>query len=149
MKTLYFEDVEPGFKFSGGPITVSADDITTFAAQFDPQPFHLDPDAAKSSFFNGLAASGWHTAALTMRLLVTNLPFAGEYIGSRIEIHWPRPVRPNDQLRVEAELLEKRASRSLPKFGVFKMKILTLNQHDQVVQELTSFTYHPRRNPES
>ncbi len=112
--------------------------IKAFATQFDPQPFHLDEGAAGASFFGGLAASGWHTAALTMRLLVeSGFRPAGGIIGSRAdELKWPRPVRPGDELRVEAEVLEVRRSSSRPGQGFVKCRTTTLNQNDEPVQVL-------------
>jgi len=119
-------------------VRVDAAAIKAFAAQFDPQPFHLDEDAARGSFFGGLAASGWHTAALTMRLLVgSGFRPAGGIIGSRAdEMKWPRPVRPGDELHVEAEVLEARASSSRPGQGFVKCRTTTLNQNGEPVQIL-------------
>ena len=110
--------------------------MKAFAAEFDPQPFHLDEDAARSTFFGGLAASGWHTAAVTMRLLVdSELKPAGGIIGAGFdEFRWPRPVRPGDELRVECEILEVRQSKSRPEQGMVKFRTNTLNQRDEVVQ---------------
>ena len=137
MDVRYFEDFAVGQRFrSNGTVTVTADDIKAFAAQFDPQPFHLDEDAALASFFGGLAASGWHTAALTMRLLVdSDMRPAGGTIGAGgEEMKWPLAVRPGDVLRVEAEVLEVRASRSRPDIGIVKVQLTTFNQADQPVQ---------------
>jgi acyl dehydratase len=115
---------------------VDAAGIKAFAAQFDPQPFHLDEEAARGSFFEGLAASGWHTAALTMRLLVdSDLKPAGGIVGAGFdELRWPRPVRPGDELRVESEVLEIRASKSRPDQGIIKVRATTLNQINEPVQ---------------
>ncbi len=136
---FYLEDFTAGQRFrSTTPVRVEADEIKAFAAQFDPQPFHLDEKAAKDSFFGGLAASGWHTAALTMKLLVGS-PFepAGGIIGTRAEeMSWPRAVRPGDELRVEGEILEVRASRSRPEHGFVKARSTTLNQNGEPVQVL-------------
>ena len=112
--------------------------IKAFAGQFDPQPFHLDEDAARGSLFGGLAASGWHTAALTMRLLVdSEMKPAGGIVGAWAEeLKWPRPVRPGDELQVEAEVLEVRASRSRPGQGFVKCRTTTLNQQREPVQVL-------------
>jgi acyl dehydratase len=136
---FYLEDFAAGQRFrSAGSVRVEAAEIKAFAAQFDPQPFHLDDEQAKQSFFGGLAASGWHTAALTMKLLVGS-PFepAGGIIGTRAEeMSWPRAVRPGDELRVEGEILEVRSSRSRPEHGFVKAKSTTLNQRNEPVQVL-------------
>ena len=135
---LYLEDFAPGQKQVSGTLRVDAAAIKSFAAQFDPQPFHLNEDAARSSFFGGLAASGWHTAALTMRLLVdSGFRPAGGIIGTRAdELKWPRPVRPGDELHVEAEVLEVRPSSSRPGQGFVKCRTTTLNQGGEPVQVL-------------
>ena len=135
---LYLEDFAPGQKQVSGTLRVDAAAIQAFAAQFDPQPFHLNEDAAGSSFFGGLAASGWHTAALTMRLLVdSGFRPAGGIIGTRAEeLKWPRPVRPGDELHVEAEVLEVRPSSSRPGQGFVKCRTTTLNQDGEPVQVL-------------
>ncbi len=136
MTERYLEDFEPGQTFGSGRIHIDAARIKSFAAEFDPQPFHLDDSAATDSIFRGLAASGWHTAALTMRLLVdSDLNPAGGIVGAGFdELRWPRPVRPGDELRVESEVLEIRASKSRHDQGVIKVRATTLNQHDQPVQ---------------
>jgi len=135
---IYLEDFAAGQKHVSGTLRVDAKAIKAFAEQFDPQPFHLDEDAARASFFGGLAASGWHTAALTMRLLVTSgFRPAGGIIGTRAEeLRWPRPVRPGDELRVEAEVLEVRPSSSRPGQGFVKCRTTTLNQNGEPVQVL-------------
>jgi acyl dehydratase len=132
----YLEDFEPGQKYGSGRLSVDAERIKAFAAEFDPQPFHLDESAARETFFKGLAASGWHTAAMTMRLLVdSELAPAGGIIGAGFdEMRWPRPVRPADELRVESEILEVRGSKSRPDQGVVKVRTTTLNQNDEPVQ---------------
>lgn len=132
----FFEDFEVGQIFRSGAIEVTAERIKSFAAEFDPQPFHLDEKAAQESLFAGLAASGWHTAALTMRLLVdSELKIAGGTIGAGgEELKWPRPVRPGDRLRIEAEVLDLRASRSRPTLGIMKIRLTTLNQNGEPVQ---------------
>lgn len=135
---IWFEEFVRGQKFVSGTLRVDAAAIKAFAARFDPQPFHLDEGSARDSFFGGLAASGWHTAALTMRLLVeSGFRPAGGIIGSRAdELKWPRPVRPGDELRVEAEVLEVRPSNSLPGHGFIKCRTTTLIQNDEPVQVL-------------
>jgi acyl dehydratase len=119
MTERYLEDFSAGQSFKSGRLRIDADSIRRFAAEFDPQPFHLDEAAAKTSIFQGLAASGWHTAAITMRLLVeSDFKPAGGIIGAGFdELRWPRPVRPGDELRVESEVLETRVSKSRP--GLF------------------------------
>jgi acyl dehydratase len=136
----YFEDLAVGQKYhSTAPVTVTAEAIKAFAAQFDPQPFHLDEAAAGASFFAGLAASGWHTASMTMRLLVeSDLRPAGGTIGAGGEdLRWPRATRPGDVLRAEIELLDLRPSRSRLELGVVKLRLTTLNQRDEIVQVCT------------
>jgi acyl dehydratase len=137
MTKLYLEDFAVGQTYGSGRLTVDEAEIIRFAREFDPQPFHLDPEAAKGTFFRGLAASGWHTAALTMRLLVEGeFSPAGGLIGAGFEeLTWPRPVRPGDELRVVSEVLEVRPSRSRPTQGVIKVRSTTLNQKDEPVQQ--------------
>jgi acyl dehydratase len=127
---------------------VSAERIKSFAAEFDPQPFHLDDAAARGSIFRGLAASGWHTAAMTMRLLVeSELEPAGGIVGAGFdEFRWPAPVRPGDELRVEIEVLEVRPSKSRPDIGVVKIRTTTLNQKGEAVQVNVGNLMVPRRN---
>lgn len=113
--------------------------IKAFAAEFDPQAFHIDESAANASIFHGLAASGWHTAAVTMRLLTTGgLPFATGLVGVGAEISWPRPTRPGDTLRVESEIVEILPSRSKPNQGIATVRNLTFNQNGETVQILTT-----------
>ena len=137
MTAMYLEDFEVGQIFGSGQVTVTEEEIIRFGTQFDPQPFHLDPEAAKGTFFRGLAASGWHTAALTMRLLVGGeMTPANGIIGAGFEtLNWPRPVRPGDALHVVSEVLEVRPSKSRPTQGMIKVRSTTLNQNDEVVQE--------------
>ena len=136
MTTRYLEDFAAGQTFRSGRIRVEAERIKSFADEFDPQPFHLDERAATDSFFRGLAASGWHTAAVTMRLSVeSDLKPAGGIIGAGFdELRWPRPVRPGDELRIESEVIEVRSSKSRPGQGVIKVRTTTLNQDDEPVQ---------------
>lgn len=139
MEELYLEDFTPGRRFVSAAHTLDAGQIKAFASRFDPQPFHLDEAAAQASFFHGLAASGWHTAAITMSLLVkSGMPIAGGLIGAGAEIEWPRPVRPGDTLTVESEVLEVKPSRSRPGRGMITVQSQTRNQHGEVVQILTS-----------
>jgi acyl dehydratase len=147
MTVHYLEDFEAGQKYASGSLTVDADEIKAFAAQFDPQPFHLDHDAAAKTLFGGLAASGWHTAALTMRLLVAgDLKPAGGIIGAGFdELRWPRPVRPGDVLHAESEILEVRASKSRPQQGMIKVRTTTSNQNGEPVQVFVGNLVVPRR----
>jgi acyl dehydratase len=139
-KALYLEDLHVGQRFTSGQYQMDADRIKEFAREFDPQPFHLDEEAGRRSVFGGLAASGWHTAAATMRLLVTGgLPFAGGgLVGLSAEISWIRPTRPGDTLRVESEILDISPSRSKPNQAVVRVRSITLNQDGERVQVLTS-----------
>jgi acyl dehydratase len=142
----YLEDFEPGQKFGSSTLRVEEERIKRFAAEFDPQPFHLDDAAARATLFRGLAASGWHTAAMTMRLLVeTGLPLAGGLVGAGGELSWPQPTRPGDILRVESEVQEIIPSRSRPDRGVVVTRIVTRNQRDEVVQILVAKLVVPRR----
>lgn len=146
-KLYYLDDLVVGQRFaSKTSATVTEDRIKSFAAEFDPQPFHLDHEAAKSSIFGGLAASGWHTAAITMKLVTDGgMPIAGGNIGASGELAWPRPTRPGDVLRVEAEVLDITPSRSRPDRGIITMRIETRNQKDEVVQSFTVKMPVPRR----
>jgi acyl dehydratase len=144
----YLDDFAAGQRYGGAMrIRVEAERIKTFAAEFDPQPFHLDEQTARGTFFGGLAASGWHTAAVTMRLLVdSDLKPVGGIIGAGFdEFRWPRPVRPGDELRVESEILEVRTSTSRPEQGLLKIRTTTLNQRDEVVQMSVGNLVVPRR----
>lgn len=139
-RDLYLDDLVPGQTYGSGETTVSEADIVGFATRFDPQPFHLDAEAAKATFFGGLAASGWHTAALTMRLLVdSELRLHGGIIGAGMdELRWPKPLRPGDTIRLESEVIEVRPSRSRPSQGLAKVRTTTLNQHGEAVQVLVA-----------
>jgi len=135
MEKLYLEDIQPGQKFSTQSMLVTEADIKEFAAKFDPQPFHLDGTAARATFFGGPAASGWHTAAITMRLNVTSGPqIAGGVIGGSSEISWPTPTRPGDVLHVKSEVVEVLPSRSRPEMGVVMLRSETINQDNKIVQ---------------
>jgi acyl dehydratase len=134
---LYLEDLHVGQTFVTDSLTVTTDQIKAFACEFDPQPFHLDEEAARDSLFGGLAASGWHTAALTMRLLVGALPLAGGVVGAGGETTWPRPTRPGDTLTVHVEVLEVTPSRSRPDRGMIRTRSETRNQHGEAVQVST------------
>ncbi len=143
---LTLEDFSVGDRFSGGALAVTAETIKAFAREFDPQPFHIDEEAAKDTFFAGLAASGWHTAAMTMRLLAEFGPhIAGGLIGGSCEVAWPQPTRPGDVLHVECEILSVTPSRTKPERGTVLMRTETKNQHGAVLQVLTAKLVVPRR----
>ena len=131
----YLEDFTVGQTFGSGRLRIDQEQIFAFAAEFDPQPFHLDEAAARHSIFGGLCASGWHTAAVTMRLLLdSDLKPAGGLIGAGLdECRWPRPVRPGDELRIECEVLDVRPSKSRPEQGLVKLRTTTLNQDGEAV----------------
>ena len=136
MTERYLEDFAVAQTFGSGRLRVNEERIKSFAAEFDPQPFHLDEVAAHDSLFRGLAASGWHTAALTMRLLVeSELKPAGGIVAAGFdELRWPRPVRAGDELHTESEVLEVRTSKSRPQQGLLKLRTTTLNQNGEAVQ---------------
>lgn len=134
----HFEDLAAGQVFEHGEIAVTKESVIAFARQFDPQIFHLDAEAAKDTFFAGLAASGWHTAAMTMRLIVeSGLRLAGGIIGAGGSLTWPRPTRPGDVLSIRIEVLELRPSRSKPERGTLKARVTTRNQHGEELQIMT------------
>lgn len=143
--SFYLDDLYAGQRFTSATHAIDADQITGFARQFDPQPFHLDDAAAKTTLFGGLAASGWHTAALTMKLLVASAPISGGIIGTGGEIGWPRPTRPGDLLRVETEVIEVTRSKSKPDRGIATLRSETKNQRDEVVQTITVRILVPAR----
>lgn len=143
---LYLEDLDVGQKFITATTLVTEEAIKEFAAKYDPQPFHLDDEAAKATLFGGLAASGWHTAAMTMHLNVSSGPtLAGGIVGGGGEIHWPTPTRPGDVLRVEAEIKEITPSRSKPDRGMIVMRMETKNQNNDVRQLIVMKLVVPRR----
>ena len=134
-RKLYLEDLSVGDRFQSGEHAMDAAQIKAFARQFDPQPFHTDEEAAKHTFFGGLAASGWHTAAVTMKLLVeSGIPLAEGVIGSGGELQWPKPTRPGDVLHVVSEVIDITASRSKPGRSMVTMQCRTLNQRGEVLQ---------------
>jgi acyl dehydratase len=142
---LCLEHLRVGQRFVSGTHRIVEGQIRAFAGQFDPQPFHLDAEAAKATLFEGLVASGWHTAAVTMRLLVeSGLPIAGGIIGAGGEITWPNPTRPGDVLQVESEVLELRPSRSRPDRGVATVRSETRNQRGDTVQVFVARLVVPR-----
>jgi acyl dehydratase len=131
---LWLEDLSVGQQFLSGTHTLTADEIKEFAGRYDPQPFHMDEAAARGTMFGGLAASGWHTAAITMRLSVQSFPLASGIIGSGGELTWTKPVRPGDALQVKSEILEIIPSQSKPDRGMVIVKLTTTNQNGEVVQ---------------
>lgn len=142
---LYFDDFTVGRKFVSGTRAVDAAQIKEFARQFDPQPFHLDEEAAKATFFKGLAASGWHTMGISMRLMVDGgLPVAGGLIGAGGEISWPQPTRPGDVLQVFSEVIEAKPSRSRPDRGMVTVRSETRNQRGEVLQVLVAKMVVPK-----
>ena len=143
---IYLDDLSVGDQFQSGEHAMDEAQITTFAAQFDPQPFHLDDAAARETLFGGLAASGWHTAAVTMRLQVTSgLPIAGGIIGAGGELSWPRPTRATDVLHVVSEVVQIQPSKSKPDRGMVTVRSETRNQHGDVLQLSTVRIVVPRR----
>jgi acyl dehydratase len=134
MEPLYLEDLHVGQRFTSGSYVMEAARIKEFAAEFDPQPFHLDEGAAQASIFKGLAASGWHTAGVAMRLLVAGgLPLANGIVGLGGDVAWPRPTRPGDVLHVESEIIEITPSRSKPQQGIVTVRSTMFNQNQETV----------------
>jgi acyl dehydratase len=148
-RVYYFEDFAVGQVFATPRLSIDADQIKSFAKQFDPQPFHLDEEAAKHSVFRGLVASGWHTAALTMRLMAEGeFKPAGGIIGVGFdEMSWPRAVRPGDELHAKSEILDVRPSRSRNDRGLIRARTTTFNQNDEAVQSFVGNLIVPRRTP--
>ena len=144
----YLEDFEPGHKFVSGRLSVEAERIKSFAAEFDPQPFHLNEDSARDSFFNGLAASGWHTAAMTMAVIARRV-IADEQAGLGSpgidELRWKKPVYPGDTLNVRGQILEKTPSRSRPEMGSFRTLTTVTNQNGETVMTFISIVLIRRR----
>jgi acyl dehydratase len=134
---MYFEDFYPGQHFKSlRTYRVTAKEIVSFGQRYDPQPFHIDETAGKNSFFSGLAASGWLTAAIVMRLRVESINVKGGIIGAGVEeMRWTNPVRPEDRLRTEAEILRARRSVNRPDFGVIRSRTTVFNQRDEVVMK--------------
>lgn len=144
---IYMEDLETGQIFEAGPIDVTAEEIIAFASKYDPQDFHLDADKAVGTAFGELVASGWHTAAMTMRLIVESMPpMKGGMVGRTVEsMTWLRPVRPGDHLTYKGEVLSTRASTGNPARGILRTKNTTFNQHGEPVLEMTCVIFIPRR----
>ena len=147
MSQRYFEDLKAGDRFKSGTYKVTEEQIISFAREFDPQPFHLDPAVARQTMFKGLIASGWHTAAITMRLFVRTLNFAEGAIGLGVdELRWPNAVRPGDVLQVETEIVDLRESRSKPSRGIVRIRNVTTNQRGEVVQTMFASALVLRRS---
>ena len=146
MKEHYFDDLKMGDRFQSEPLNVTEKQLIEFAHKFDPQMFHLSRKRAERTIFKGLVASGWHTAAITMRLFVQTLNFAEGAIGLGVdELRWPNVVRPGDVLRVETEIVDARPSRSRPGFGIIRLRNVTTNQRGQIVQTMLASAMVPRR----
>jgi acyl dehydratase len=142
----YLEDLAIGQRFASRPYLVTAEAIVAFAREFDPQPFHLDPAAGAESIFKGLVASGWHTASVSMRLLVEDGPlFGAGTVGVAAEVTWPRPTRAGDTLRLHGEIAEITPSKSRPDRGTVTVRTETRNQNDEIVQTFTGKVIVPRR----
>jgi len=146
MSERYFEDLKPGDRFKSGTYEVSEEQIISFARKFDPQPFHLDAAVARQTMFKELIASGWHTAAITMRLFVQTLNFAEGAIGLGVdELRWLNAVKPGDVLQVETEIADLRLSRSKPAHGIVRFRKVTTNQRGEIVQTMTASVLVLRR----
>src|SRR3984893_15924868 len=142
----FFDDLKSGDRFQSEPFEVPGNAIIEFAEKFDPQKFHLNPKSAERSIFKGLVASGWHTAAIAMRLFVKTLNFAEGAIGLGVdELRWPNAVRPGDVLQVETEIVDLRESRSKPGHGIIRIRNVTTNQRGEVVQTMFASAMVPRR----
>ena len=139
MTQHFFEDLKAGERFKSGNYSVSEEQIISFAREFDPQPFHLDAAVARQTMFGSLIASGWHTAAITMRLFVQALNFAEGAIGLGVdELRWPQAVQPGDVLQVETEIVDLRESRSKPSHGIVRLRNVTANQRGEIVQTMAA-----------
>jgi acyl dehydratase len=150
MKEQYFDDLKVGDRFKSEPLEVTEKQLIEFAHKFDPQMFHLDRKSAERTIFKGLIASGWHTAAITMRLFVRTMNFAEGAIGLGVdELRWPNAVRPGDVLTVETEIVDLRPSRSKPNYGIIRLRNLTTNQRGEIVQTMLASAMVPRRAEQS
>jgi acyl dehydratase len=146
MKEHYFDDLKVGDRFESEPLAVTEKEVVEFAHKFDPQMFHLNKKVAERTLFKGLVASGWHTAAITMRLFVQRLNFAEGAIGLGVdELRWPNAVRPGDVLAVETEILDLWPSRSKPGYGIIRLRNVTTNQKGEVVQTMMASAMVPQR----
>ena len=146
MKEHYFEDLKAGDRFKSEPLEVTEKQLIEFAHKFDPQMFHLDRKSAERTIFKGLIASGWHTAAMTMRLFVRTMNLAEGAIGLGVDkLRWPNVVRPGDVLKVETKILRLRRSRSRPNYGIIRVRSITTNQQGETVQTMLASAMVPRR----
>jgi acyl dehydratase len=146
MKERYYDDLKVSDRFKSEPVKVTEKQVIEFAHKFDPQMFHLNCQSAERTLFKGLIASGWHTAAVTMRLFVQRLNFAEGAIGLGVdELRWPDVVRPGDVLTVETEILKLRPSRSKPGYGIIRLRNVTTNQRGEIVQTMLGSVMVPRR----
>jgi acyl dehydratase len=143
---LYLDDLRVGQRFLSGTHRIDEEQIKAFARQFDPQPFHLDAEAAQGTVFAGVVASGWHTAAISMRLVVESVPISGGIVGAGGELTWPTPTRPGATLHVESEILELRPSRSHPDRGMATIRSETVTERGEIVQVLIAKLVVPRRS---
>jgi acyl dehydratase len=149
MKEYYYDDVKVGDHFKSEPLEVTEKQVIEFAHKFDPQMFHLNRKSAERTIFKGLIASGWHTAAMTMRLFVQTMNFAEGAIGLGVdELRWPNVVRPGDVLTVETEIVDLRLSRSKPNYGIIRLRNVTTNQRGEIVQTMLASAMVPRRGQE-
>jgi len=147
MSQRYFEDLKAGDRFKSVTYQVSEEEIINFAREFDPQPFHLDAGVARQTMFGSLIASGWHTAAITMRLFVQTLNFAEGAIGLGVdELRWPAAVKAGDVLEVETEIVDLRLSRSKPGHGIVRLRNVTTNQRGEIVQTMSASALVLRRS---
>ena len=137
MPTLYLEDLYVGQCWTSAPHRIDAEQIKAFAAEYDPQPFHLSEEGAAGTLFGALAASGWHTAAITMRLLVESVPLADGLVGAELQLAWPKPTRPGMTLRVLSEIVDIKPSRSKPNMAIVTMRNETRDQDDEALQIFT------------
>jgi acyl dehydratase len=145
MKEHYFEDLKVDDRFKSEPLEVTEKQLIEFAHKFDPQMFHLDRKSAERTIFKGLIASGWHTAAMTMRLFVRTMNFAEGAIGLGVdELRWPNAVRPGDVLTVETEIVDLRPSRSKPNYGIIRLRNVTTNHRGEIVQTMVASAMVPR-----
>ena len=143
---ICYEDLKVGMRFESRTLAVTPEDVEAFARKFDPQPFHIDPIAAQATFFKGLVASGWHTSALTMRLVVESLPILGGVVGGGVdELRWPNALRPGDTIRLVSEVIEMRTLKSRADVGLVKFRVTTLNQRGEAVQSMVPNLFAPIR----
>src|SRR6266513_4670397 len=147
MSERYFDELTQGDRIKSATYEVTEEQIISFAREFDPQPFHLDAAGARQTMFEGIIASGWHTAAITMRLFVQRLNFAEGAIGLGVdELRWPNAVRPGDALQVETEIVDLRVSRSKPSLGIVRLRNVTVNQRGEIVQTMSASALVLRRD---